>query len=408
MRSLRIALVIVAALLWVGGCYPDPPGDDDASDDDASDDDVSDDDASDDDASDDDASDDDASDDDASDDDTTGIPGDVAPGAILFNEIMYNPTAANDSDGEWFELLNTTGQGIDLQGCVVSDVDGDSHTVASSLIVPGGGYAVLGASSNTAVNGGVPVDYEYSSINLRNSDPDQLILTCTAEVDAVEWTFPEWPGGAGIAMNYDETTIPDNDDPANWCDAATQMANGDWGTPGDANDPCGGGTSTVNPDDVVFTEVMQNPQDGASDPQGEWFELLNRTGTSLNLSGCVIRDDGTDSHTISGVLIVPANGRVVIGYTTDQGDNGNIAVDYEYGGSISLANGDDELILDCSGEIDRIAWDDGGDWPDPTGASMNLDEAHLLDNDNGDYWCEATSPIGSGDLGTPGTGNDSC
>ena len=407
MRSHRFALAAAVALVWTWGCYPDPPGDDDDGDDDTA---MPDDDTAmpDDDTAmpDDDASDDDASDDDASDDDTEVE--DVPPGAVLFNEIMYNPSAANDTDGEWFEVHNTTGQGIDLQGCTISDIDGDSHTIGAPLVVPADGYAVLGASANQAVNGGVPVDYEYGSINLRNSDTDQLILTCAAEVDFVEWTFPGWPGDAGISMNYDETTVPDNDDPENWCDAATQMANGDWGSPGTQNDPCGGGTTTVNPNDVVFTEVMQNPQDGASDPQGEWFELLNRTGGSLNLSGCEIRDDGTDSHTISGVLIVPANGRVVIGYTTDQGDNGNIPVDYEYGGSISLGNGGDELILDCNGEVDRIAWDDGGDWPDPSGASMNLDESHLLDNDDGDNWCEASSAIGNGDYGTPGTSNDSC
>ena len=41
---------------------------------------------------------------------------------------------------------------------------------------------------------------------------------------------------------------------------------------------------------------------------------------------------------------------------------------------------------------------------------MNLDPGavdHLL-NDDGSYWCEATSTFGDGDLGTPGADNDSC
>jgi len=404
MVSLRCMLLLFASLAWVSACYPDADDDDtgpSGDDDDVADDD---DDVADDDDADDDDDDDTEGDDD--DDDTGGVE-DVPAGAILFNEIMFNPSAANDTDGEWFELANTTGGDIALQGCTLADSADDSHTIGS-LVVAAHGFVVLGISANDAVNGGVDVDYEYSNINLKNSDSDQLILTCVGEVDRVEWEFPGWPGDAGVSMSFDGSYSPDNDDPDHWCDASTRMPNDDWGTPGADNDSCGGGTGTIEEDDVVFAEVMQNPRDGASDPDGEWFELLNLTSDDLNLAGCTIRDEGTDSHTISGTLTIPAHGRVVLGYTDDTGANGGVSVDYEYGSSISLGNGDDELVLECNGEIDRIEYDNGVTWPNVNGASMNLDEAHALDNHLGNHWCESTTDMGAGDMGTPGLPNISC
>ena len=410
--------LLCAAVLVSAGCGP-PPRPDGSDDDDTigddddliGDDDVvgdDDDDVGDDDdtAGDDDVGDDDTvGDDDAVGDDDDTSPGEIPAGALLFTEVMFNPAAVNDADGEWFELWNTTGTTHDLAGCTISDDSGDTYSI-SPLSVPGGAYVVLGVSTNTGTNGGVPVDQGYGgAINLRNSDPDELILTCAVEVDRIEWT-PDWPGGAGIAMAFDESEAPGNDDPTHWCDASTVLASGDRGTPGAANGACGGGGATAGPNDLVFTEVMQNPL-AVNDSDGEWFEMLNRTGSDLDLGGCTVKDLGTDSHTI-GSLIVPAHGRVVFGTNGDHATNGNVVVHYEYGGSLTLGNGDDELVLECASEIDRIEWDDGGAWPDPNGATMTLDEASHLANHLGSNWCEASSSFGAGDRGTPGGINDSC
>jgi hypothetical protein len=95
----------------------------------------------------------------------------------------------------------------------------------------------------------------------------------------------------------------------------------------------------------------------------------------------------------------------------DMGTNGGVNIDYVYGTSWFLANGADEVVLECSGtEIDRVEYDGGPNFPDPTGASMNLNPNNLngTDNDTGSNWCESTSTYGDGDLGTPGAANDAC
>ena len=81
-------------------------------------------------------------------------------------------------------------------------------------------------------------------------------------------------------------------------------------------------------------------------------------------------------------------------------------VDYNYGSSFFLSNSADELILtDASAnEIDRVEWDGGPNFPDPTGASMELTDL-AADNNVGSNWAEATQSYGDGDLGTPGSPN---
>ena len=44
--------------------------------------------------------------------------------------------------------------------------------------------------------------------------------------------------------------------------------------------------------------------DGVSDDVGEWFEVTNVTDADIDMQGMVIKDAGTDSHTIAESVIV--------------------------------------------------------------------------------------------------------
>jgi len=166
----------------------------------------------------------------------------------------------------------------------------------------------------------------------------------------------------------------------------------------------------LSPGDLIITEIMQNPA-AVSDANGEWFEVYNKTDHPIDMLGMTIRDDGSDSHVIGGNLVVPPNGFAVLGRNSDEGTNGGVQVDYNYG-TWSLANGEDEVIIESADllEIDRVEYDGGPNFPDPTGASMSLDPGSFdaIANDDGSNWCEATSSYGDGDLGTPGFMNDDC
>ena len=334
---------------------------------------------------------------------------------ILFNEIMQNPAAVNDDMGEWFELYNAGESDVDINGWLLEDEGSDMHEIDNGgpLVIPAGGYLVLGNNSDPGTNGGVNVDYNYGSNFFLSNSGDELILLNpfgvpegATEIDRVEWdngaTFPD-PTGASMSLS---DPLLDNNIGGNWCEATTPYGAGDSGTPGSLND-CNGL--------VVINEIMQNPA-SVNDDMGEWFELYNPSGSDVDINGWTMTDNGSNSHKIDngGPLVLTAGGYLVLGNNADTGTNGGVTVDYEYS-SFFLANGDDEIILtsglpvDGRGEFvpveyDRVEWDGGPNFPDPTGASMALTDPSL-DNNVGENWCDLQPPFGDGDLGTPGDSN---
>lgn len=172
-----------------------------------------------------------------------------------------------------------------------------------------------------------------------------------------------------------------------------------------------------NPGDLIITEIMNNPA-AVSDTTGEWFEVYNTTGSAIDIDGWTLKDDGSNLHVIDamtgGTTVVPANGYLVLGRSSDTSLNGNAPVDYEYGsGGHTLGNGSDEVVLvlpDGTTEIARVNYDGGATFPDLTGESMQLDPSALNANDydDGANWCPAQTAYGDGDLGTPGVANEAC
>ena len=162
--------------------------------------------------------------------------------------------------------------------------------------------------------------------------------------------------------------------------------------------------------DVVIIEIMQNPS-AVSDANGEWFEIYNNTGSTIDINGWTIKDNGSNSHVISngGSLNISAGSVLVLGKNNNTGTNGNYTCNYQYS-SFTLGNGDDEVILlDNSGDgIDSVYYDGGTDFPDPTGASMTLNvntttNLYKLNNVGSNWTTESTSTYGDGDSGTPGS-----
>jgi len=171
-----------------------------------------------------------------------------------------------------------------------------------------------------------------------------------------------------------------------------------------------------NPGDIIITEIMQNP-DAVPDADGEYFEVYNTTNDPINMFAWELTDTNSTAvlnnkvmGNITNNTIVPPHGYLVFVTNGDPVQNGGITADYDFDGSgTGLVNGAGSLTLSAAGVvIDEVAWDDGVTFPDPTGASMELSLSHYnaVDNDDGANWCEAVSPYGAGDKGTPGADND--
>ncbi len=170
------------------------------------------------------------------------------------------------------------------------------------------------------------------------------------------------------------------------------------------------------PGELVITELMVNPAT-VNDPVGEWMELVNTSDGERNLTGCVVRDEGTDHFVIGDAttpVVAPAGGHVVLAMDGDAAANGGVDADFAYGAGMLLDNFADEVIVECAGlEVDRVAYAAPG-WEIPNGASLKLDPSALDAgaNDAVDAWCAGQTPYGAGDgphdLGTPGETNPAC
>jgi hypothetical protein len=169
-------------------------------------------------------------------------------------------------------------------------------------------------------------------------------------------------------------------------------------------------TAHASSAEVIITEIMQDPA-AVSDGDGEWFEVYNSGGSSVDLNGWTIADNDADSHTISTSVVIPAASYAVLCRNSNSALNGGVpSCAYQYGSAIALANGADEIVLldGSMVEIDRVEYDGGITFPDPTGASMELiGDPPTVDNNVGINWGETpgTTTYGDGDAGSPGEQN---
>ncbi|MDP7025899.1 MAG: lamin tail domain-containing protein [Candidatus Marinimicrobia bacterium] len=181
---------------------------------------------------------------------------------IIVTEIMQNPSAVSDTYGEWFEIYNADSESYDLRNWTIRDNGSDIHTITGKfpVTIESGQYFVLGRNGDDSLNGGVEVDYDYSSITLGNSDDEIIILNGEGlEVCRVEYDggpeFPD-PTGASMALLDLESDINDG---ANWMESTTPYGDGDLGTPGEANWDVSVDDEESLPSEMILMTAHPNP-----------------------------------------------------------------------------------------------------------------------------------------------------
>ena len=178
---------------------------------------------------------------------------------LVINELMGNPVNAESASwGQWFEVYNYGSQDIDLHGwkIVSSGTNQPDHTIASSVVVPAGGYAVIGRGDDINRNGGVTLAYNYfvgnaTTIWLDNDD-DYLMLVdnSDAKVDSVAWS--SLPNGATKGLR-DASLDNANVDGANWGYATLTFGAGDYGTPNLDNNPLSDTPPVISANHISFS-----------------------------------------------------------------------------------------------------------------------------------------------------------
>jgi len=258
-------------------------------------------------------------------------------------------------------------------------------------------------------DGSFDVDVSITNPDGTNATQVEVALISGDASDIGNYTTQTLTFPSGSSTNQTVTvTITDDSDIEGEEDFIFELQNVSGGNSATISSPSQF-TLTITDNDIpniIISEIMQNPN-AVSDDFGEWFELYNDESIATNIDGWKIKDNGSDNHTIDngGTLSIPSKGFIVLGNNSNSGTNGGLNVDYEYS-SFTLANGDDEIILTQPDdtEIDRVEYDGGTNWPDPTGASMYYAGTALQDNNDGSKWSVSTIAwTGSdGDFGSPG------
>jgi hypothetical protein len=108
---------------------------------------------------------------------------------LVITEIMAHPTTTSEAAGEWFEIHNAGVGRVNLDGFTIASGGDAGYTISGPLVIPTGGYLVVGGSADTTANGGVVVGKTYSGIDLGNDDTDWLALRAPTGVaiDSVSW-----------------------------------------------------------------------------------------------------------------------------------------------------------------------------------------------------------------------------
>ena len=179
----------------------------------------------------------------------------LSEGAVIITEFMADPKTVSDALGEWFEVYNPGTQDVLLNGVVLSASPTTTTFVVEApgpVVVPAGGFAVLGPNADVTTNGGVKVDYQYHKLSLANTAGAITLKSAGTVVDTIVYD-KTWPVVAGKSLALDPTflTTTGNDVATNWCKGQAPFASGaDLGSPGAANPPCAGANQDEDGDGV--------------------------------------------------------------------------------------------------------------------------------------------------------------
>lgn len=223
---------------------------------------------------------------------------------LALTEIMYNPPAMGDMPGsnlEFIELKNTGTNALNLSG--LSFTSGIAFTFTNGAVLEPGHFVVLARNADAfaAKYPGVTVDGTYTG-QLDNSG-EKITLSHALGTPILSVTYddrPEWPVVPDLADFSLVQTAPGisqaPDRGYRW-----RASTNPGGSPG-ADDPA----PIMAP--IAISEILAH----TDLPQTDTIELLNPTGTNVDIGGWFLSDEPEvpAKFRIPDHTIIPAGGRI--------------------------------------------------------------------------------------------------
>lgn len=160
---------------------------------------------------------------------TIPVPPSMDGGLLVINEIMIEPLYSSSAGmGQWVELYNNSSEWINLSEWSLENEKGQRIDF-STMLMPPGGYFVVGASFIEQENGGYSPDAVWGNFSL--SAQGSLLLE-DGQMDHQEffsWNST-WDVNPGASLERINPGWSANDR-ASWCHSIYSYGNGDLGTP---------------------------------------------------------------------------------------------------------------------------------------------------------------------------------
>ena len=303
----------------------------------------------------------------------------------IINEIHADPdSSAGDangdgvaqfSDDEFVEIVNTSGVDADISGWVLSDAVSVRHTFPSGSIVQDGcSVVVFGGGSPTGKFGASLVQTASSNALGLNNGGDTVTLN-NGSVDVAIASYGSEGGG-----NQSLTRDPDITGGALVLHSSVTNAGGSRYSPGTQTD---GSQFSGCPSLWVVNEIHADPASGdPGDANGdgtrdfsddEFVEIVNNTGSDVDVSGWTMSDAASVRHTFpAGTVVFDGCSIVIFGGGTPTGTFGNSLVQVASSGAIGMNNGGDTVTLN-DGSKDIVAAAYGGEGGDNQSVTLDPD-----------------------------------
>ncbi len=276
----------------------------------------------------------------------------AAQGELVITEFMAQPADIPPYYGEWFEVRNTTSEELDLDNLLVRGEEGEEgFQITGETLIGPGDYLVLGVSADTALNGGVTVDYVYdhgdSGMELVHTGDEIRLMVGTTVIDRLVWTSADgWAVTESTSSYqlgpYAENSEWANDLAHNWCNSQ-QFAGSIYATPGAENDYCGEPSDDVDGDGYTLAEGDCDDEDPDVHP-----DLIDGAAAPYGVSG---DDRNCDGRRDDGEIDDDDDG-----FTETEGDCDDGDADLNPG----VLEADDGIDNDCNGCIDDFDGDGDG------------------------------------------------
>jgi cysteine-rich repeat protein len=172
--------------------------------------------------------------------------------------------------------------------------------------------------------------------------------------------------------------------------------------------------------DLVVSEIMAFPTASQDEEAGEWFELTNASGKTINLNGITILDEKGDSFIVNHCkpLLLEPDKAIALGRNGNPDLNGGYTSGYTYT-TMKLGNLADQIVIKATYktgtstttiEVDRVTWTAAWGMQFSKGHALSLDASQttVSGNDIPEHYCLATTAMKGGDFGTPGAANPPC